>query len=307
LGRQPQVRESLPKGSITAGFQRCLLSNAASLGSSGLPSSEGAGCSQCPNNGTSPQPGEKVWAARRGGRRGSAGEIPSGSRPWRWKAPWSPGSRRPSRGDGGAETSAGPSRSQRVSSPAGGRAGDSGVSPGRRGGERRQRARTKAYAPEPVGTARTAPRGRVLHSVQGPAHRHVASFATLSRVERPRGASGAAPRDRARKSHGRSERDSRGTRNGPGSTMGKPGGIPEEPSSGVGRPDAARLAVWRFRFLEGKLARDGRGVTLGGTAASEPGRRLRPPSTYARTRRAPSRVLVRRGSCRSRQASSGLE
>jgi hypothetical protein len=43
-----------------------------------------------------------------------------------------------------------------VSSSTGGRAGDSGVSPGRRGGERRQRARTKAYAPDPSGTARIA-------------------------------------------------------------------------------------------------------------------------------------------------------
>lgn len=76
----------------------------------------------------------------------------------RWKAPWPPGSRRPSRGAGGAESSAGPSRSQWVSSPAGGRAGDIGVSPGRRGRERRRRTRIKAYAPEPAGTVRSAPR-----------------------------------------------------------------------------------------------------------------------------------------------------
>ena len=43
-----------------------------------------------------------------------------------------------------------------VSSSTGGRAGDSGVSPGRRGWERRQRARTKAYALDPSGTARIA-------------------------------------------------------------------------------------------------------------------------------------------------------
>lgn len=106
--------------------------------------------------------------------------------------------------------------------------------------------------------------------------------------------------------HGRLARGSRGTRVGPGSTSGKPGEISEEPSAELGRPDAARLAVWGFALTRGNSRGRPRGDSRR-VSASEPGRRLRPPSTYARTRRAPSRVLVRRGSCRSRQASSGLE
>lgn len=106
--------------------------------------------------------------------------------------------------------------------------------------------------------------------------------------------------------YGRLARGSRGTRVGPRSTSGKPGEIPEEPTAELGRPDAARLAVWGFALTRGNSRGRPRGDPRR-VSASEPGRRLRPPSTYARTRRAPSRVLVRRGSCRSRQASSGLE
>jgi hypothetical protein len=52
--------------------------------------------------------------------------------------------------------------------------------------------------------------------------------------------------------------------------------FPEEPTTGLGRPDAARLAAHQHAAPSGDAEPD----------ASEPGRRLRPPSTNARTRRA---------------------
>ena len=112
---------------------------------------------------------------------------------------------------------------------------------------------TKAYAPEPGGTARTAPRGRVLHSVQGPAHRRVTrSRARLSRASEGLRARGRSSRP-VSKGTGRLARGSRGTRSGPGShIVGKLGEIPEEPRAGLGRPDAARLAARRHAALARK-------------------------------------------------------
>jgi hypothetical protein len=185
----------------------------------------------------SPAWGKSVGGAKRRPARVAQEKSCRSSCMCRWKAPWAPGSRRPSRGAGGAESSAGPSRSQWVSSPAGGRAGDIGVSPGRRGRERRRRTRIKAYAPEPAGTVRSAP--RATRPSLGPGTR-----ASSCRAPRSLTQAGSSSRPGS-KGFGRLARGSRETRREPGSPSGKPGEISEEPSSGMGRQDAARLAVCR--------------------------------------------------------------
>jgi hypothetical protein len=117
-----------------------------------------------------------------------------------------------------------------VSSPAGGRAGDSGVSPGRRGWERRQRAQIKAYALAPSGTARI-----------------VFEDASFSRSRNPRTVV-VALSTLAREPGGQLEGSARGTRvhHGAGQVRRRANrGNPEEPTTGLGRPDAARLAACR--------------------------------------------------------------
>lgn len=127
--------------------------------------------------------------------------------------------------------------------------------------------------------ARAARRGRVRGRSSRPRSQGLGRLVRGSRETK----------ERARFVRGQTGRDPGGTTDGTGSS----------------RCCAARRASARSPNAREGSARKGVGVMA--PDASESGRRSRPPSTNARTRRAPDQVLVRRGSCRSRQASSGLE
>lgn len=174
MGRQAQVHASLPKGTISAGPQRCSLSESRSRTSfrsrTGAPTRRG---SPCPTNGTSPHPVENVWAARIGGRRGRSRRNPD--RRSRFVMVEGTLVSRMACSFAGSRRSGGLGRS--VSFVVGllphgrSRRRQRGVSWAPRRGT------SSAYANQGVRTraGRHRPsraRGRVLRSVQEPAHRH---------------------------------------------------------------------------------------------------------------------------------------
>lgn len=303
MGRQVQVRESLPKGTIAAG-------------------SKGARSPKQSRSGA-PRPPQAARNARPTALVPSLGKK-CGRREEEAFAEFSVSFSRASspRGDGGRH----PGLQERVAlrgaprerSPRPARLVRSGFLPGGRSRRRQwgvpwtpRRGTSSAYANQGVRTraGRHRPhRASGTRPSLGPGPRAPSCHAPTRSALSARGARGRGRSSRPlqlERVSGRLVRGSRGTRSGPGSHRGQAGRNPGGTTGGTGSSGccAARRVSARVTKLERALER----VVTTAPDASEPGRRSRPPSTNARTRRAPDQVPVRRGSCRSRQASSGLE
>lgn len=255
MGRQSQVRESLPKGTITAGFQRCSLSE--NRGLSGLVPARSR-LAMPDQRHFSTSCGERVGGARRRPARVRPGEILGTARA-------RDGGRHPGLQEAVAlrgaavERRSRPVRLVRSGSPP-----LRAVAPATEGcpldaeegnvvGVREQGVRNRSGRHRPHRVSGTRPS-------LGPGTRAPSSQALVRRKLTRKGA----PAEVGATS-GPRKRSSRQARSGPGSRSGKPG-FPEEPITGLGRPDAARLAVsqlFRSRGSASRAPRSDSGACLG--------------------------------------------